>query len=417
MKTFTTMQFCLIKIVYKITGEFIRKESGKIMSYTWNSYPNIPFMNILPCGISNYGGDTQVYTLDPDEIGAAAAPTVMLNPIATALLNQRTMQPLMPQINMPSQEQINEQAEKIANNIVNGINNNMLKQSLSVSAQNLATQKTKLNALLANPDLPEADKAEVNRLLDKIQEEERKINELSKKMADMDSGEALKEAQDIEKEIRTIVTDANKIKTPEAPKKDETKPQEESQGGVLNTPDTTAQQGQVAQSPALTPAQQQDGVPQTTTQQQVDGQAAPQATGKITDEQRQIADIFHDAIAGLGTDDTTFNALFDEGVINKDNIVEVMAAYEEAYGTSFMDDFMDDADSGFFCAGGQKVKYGKAIARMLRSRAISAGVYNESKEDLQAINKEMDSTFYVSNGIYQNYDNVAALIAAKENIA
>jgi hypothetical protein len=77
---------------------------------------------------------------------------------------------------------------------------------------------------------------------------------------------------------------------------------------------------------------------------------------------------------------------------------------------------MWDADSGFFCAGGQKVKYGRHIARALRARAIESGVFNECKDDLQAINKEMDSTLYVSNDVYANYDNVAAIIAAKDEI-
>ena len=421
MKTFAIMQFCPIKIVYKITGEFIKKESGKIMSYTWNSYPNIQYMGVLPCGISNFGGDTQVFTLDPDELGAATSPYLKLNPIANAMLSQRTMGSLMPQINLPSQAQIDAQAQQIANGIVNDINSGMLKQSLNVSTQNLASQKTKLNALLANPDLPDADKAEVNRLLNEIQEQERKINELSKKMAEMDSGAALKEAQEIENNIRKIIDSANKIKVPEAKQPEQAQPQaqtpEEPQGGAQNAPTAQTQQQQPVQNAPDAQAQQPSASAQAQPESQVEEQGAAQASGKITDEHRQVADLFHDAIAGLGTDDPTFNQLFDEGYINKDNIVEIMTAYEESYGTSFMDDFMDDADSGFFCAGGQKVKYGKAIARMLRSRAISAGVYNESKEDLQAINKEMDSTLYVSNGIYQNYDNVAALIAAKEDIA
>lgn len=365
------------------------------MSLTWNSYPNVPFIGVLPCGITNYGGDTQVFTIDPDEIGAATYPILQLNPIATAMLNQRTMAQ-MPQYNVPSQQQIDDEANKIATSIVNDINTNMLKQSLNVSTQNLAAQKTRLNALLANTDLAEADKTEVNRLLNKIQEEETKINELNNKMKDMDSAEALKEAQEIEIEIRQIQEDVKKIKTQE---KQQTPSATETQGGQQNSP-----VADISSNQQNTPVSDTQSNPQ-----------SKQTHGKITEEHRQLADLFHDAITGAGTDDETFNTVCE--YLNKDNIVEVMAAYEETYGSSFMNDFMGDADSGFLCAGGQKVKYGRHIARALRARAIESGVFNECKEDLQTINKEMDSTLYVSNDIYENYDNIAAVIAVKDNVA
>ena len=191
------------------------------MSYTWNSYANIPYMGVLPCGITNIGGDTQVFTLDQD-LFAATNPYLLLNPLAQAMVNRNaaTGSPF-PKVHIPSQQQIDAEAGKLAAGIVNNINSGMLKQSLNQSLANLSAQKTKLNGLLANPDLPEADKQEVTRLLDAIQEQERKLNELSKNAQNMDSSEALNQAQAIEKEIRQIVVDASKIQTP-APKTEQT---------------------------------------------------------------------------------------------------------------------------------------------------------------------------------------------------
>ncbi len=382
------------------------------MSYTWNSYANIPYMGVLPCGITNIGGDTQVFTLDQD-LFAATNPYLLLNPLAQAMVNRNaaTGSPF-PKVHIPSQQQIDAEAGKLAAGIVNNINSGLLKQSLNQSLANLSAQKTKLNGLLANPDLPEADKQEVTRLLDAIQEQERKLNELSKNAQNMDSSEALNQAQAIEKEIRQIVVDASKIQTP-APKTEQTQqtqPQQTPQTVSEQTPQTQAQPGQAT-------ATERQGATQNTPTAATPATATTATAaqkGKITDEHRQIADAFHDAITGSGTDDEAFNAVCE--YLTKDNVVEVMAAYEQTYGTSFMNDFMWDADSGFFCAGGQKVKYGRHIARALRARAIESGVFNECKDDLQAINKEMDSTLYVSNDVYANYDNVAAIIAAKDEI-
>ena len=75
--------------------------------------------------------------------------------------------------------------------------------------------------------------------------------------------------------------------------------------------------------------------------------------------------------------------------------------------------FMWDASSGFCCAGGDKVKYGKLMARALRDKAEELGVYDECAADFAAIDKEMSSTFYVSNDVYKNYDNIVKIIGDK----
>ena len=58
------------------------------MSYNYLSYANMPYWNVLPCGISNFGGDTQVFTL-PDDITNGNI-GMNLNEQALAVLNQQS---------------------------------------------------------------------------------------------------------------------------------------------------------------------------------------------------------------------------------------------------------------------------------------------------------------------------------------
>ena len=49
------------------------------MSFTYQSYANMPFWNCLPCGMTNYGGDIQVFTI-PEYAGSQIG--MQLNPWA-----------------------------------------------------------------------------------------------------------------------------------------------------------------------------------------------------------------------------------------------------------------------------------------------------------------------------------------------
>ena len=58
------------------------------MSYNYLSFANIPYWGILPSGMTNFGGDVQVFTL-PDDI--TSGPVGMyLNYPALSLLNRQT---------------------------------------------------------------------------------------------------------------------------------------------------------------------------------------------------------------------------------------------------------------------------------------------------------------------------------------
>ena len=60
-------QFCNRKFVYINTGKSKGKFGEKEMSFNYLSFANMPYWNVLPCGITNFGGDTQVFTI-PDDI-------------------------------------------------------------------------------------------------------------------------------------------------------------------------------------------------------------------------------------------------------------------------------------------------------------------------------------------------------------
>lgn len=60
----------------------------KEMSFNYLSYANMPYWNILPCGITNFGGDTQVFTL-PDDITSGPV-GMFLNYPALGVLNRQT---------------------------------------------------------------------------------------------------------------------------------------------------------------------------------------------------------------------------------------------------------------------------------------------------------------------------------------
>ena len=102
---------------------------------------------------------------------------------------------------------------------------------------------------------------------------------------------------------------------------------------------------------------------------------------------------------------------------NPEQGIKIMLGWNKYHsaenGESFMEAFMDDADSGWCWAGGQKVKYGNALKSMLLQQAEALGIYDECKEDFAAIDKEMKSWFYIDNGIAKNYDNILKKIAEK----
>ena len=104
------------------------------------------------------------------------------------------------------------------------------------------------------------------------------------------------------------------------------------------------------------------------------------------------------------------NDIFEAGCeeITKDDVIERMIQWNmENPDESFMEAFMADAN------GDQKVKYGKKILYALADKAHELGIDLSKDEDYIKCKKEMDSWFYVDNGVADNYNALIKKIAAK----
>jgi len=167
------------------------------------SYGNIPFYSILPMGISNYGGDTQVYAV-PDYTTRTIG--LNLNTPAQLQLAQNSsigMGGMNLGINMPT---VDELADAMYNAGMNAV-----AQSEVASANNsLSSTKAKLNSLNSNGDLDSQDKKSVEKQLKKLKKLEKELEEL-KKSEDLTPEEAFKKAKKINDELKEILTITNEI--------------------------------------------------------------------------------------------------------------------------------------------------------------------------------------------------------------
>ena len=173
------------------------------MSYgnvTYQSYANIPFMNVLPCITTNFGGDLQVATI-PDY--ASAPIGIQLNGLAQQALTP----PLagLPNVQVPSQDQVN----NYVNALFAPIANNIASSNINSNLANIKMTRDKLNAMLLD-DKNKDHKDEINSLLDRLKKAEEELVELTTK-TELSAAEALKESNRIGDEIRNIINDANNI--------------------------------------------------------------------------------------------------------------------------------------------------------------------------------------------------------------
>lgn len=356
------------------------------MAVTNTSYANIPFWNILPMGVTNYGGDTQIFTV-PDYVGGPIG--MYLNPLAQAQVNTGFYPGLNLQQPQISQDAIN----NMANAMLYPVLNRMTSATIDACLNNIAITTKKLNAMLQNEDTKKyAD--EINALLDRLKEQEEKLKELTES-TDLDPKTANKKANEIEKELRNIVSDANKIGKTD--KKDEEKA-EKSESEAASAAEQSAESEAAKESEA------------TDEEGKKTNNSSVNSDNKFSANITSLVDRFYDATYRNGTDNDEFNAVCES--ISKDNVLDVMLAWKQYHGSekgeSFMTAFMYDADRS------QKIKYGKMIARALRDKATELGVYDQCREDFAKIDKEMGSWFYVNNDVAQNYDNIIKVIAEKE---
>lgn len=355
------------------------------MAVTNESYANLPYWDILPMGVTNYGGDMQIYTI-PDYVGGSIG--VELNSAAKAQLGNTGYPGLdltPPQV---SQEAIQAGANKLLYPALNKITSMTINNCMN----NIAMTTQKLNAMLQN-DKNKEHADEINALLDRLEEQKKALKELAESI-ELDPKTANNKATEIENAVRQIVKDATQIGKAKA---DDDKVDDDKKDDKVDESDDKVDGKEDKEDNKVDDKKDnEDEKPQG-------------VNGKVPANIVSLIDRFYDATYRVGTDNNEFNAVCDS--INKDNVLDIMLGWKQFHGTekgeSFMTAFMYDADRS------QKIKYGKLIARALRDKAEELGIYEECKEDFAAIDKEMGSWFYVNNDVAKNYDNIIAKIAKK----
>ena len=384
---------------------------------------NLAYWGSLPMGISNYGGDTQVYTVqdystplftvyNPQAMASLAAPFAG----GGCQIPQFTVDPDL--------------ADKLADAAWQPVIKNLAESNVGSVASTIQATKAKLNSKLQTEGISDEDKEKVQALLDRLDEQEKKLHELQND-ENLTNDEVYEKSKEIEKAMRDIAAETAQLNiTPKKANESENSEAEE------NEPQgTESQQSQEVQelTQQLEQLQQQLAAMQGQGQQQTEQAqgffVAPEyAQGRAELEAQMQAEIdaqtggvrsaefmaqeFRDAInytnwLGIaGTDDEKFNNICSQ--INKDNVMDLMLAYNRCQssedGESFMEAFMYDAD------GDQKPKYGKQIANALKEKALEVGVYDECKDDFAEIYDELGD-FSIDNTIYENYDNIIEKIA------
>ncbi len=344
------------------------------------SVANVPYWPYLPMGMTNFGGDIQVFTIPEYASGQIGC---TLNAQGLQAIQGDTTQmynnwgcpyPNVSFSNNPFMVNMERNAEQLANNLCN--------QSINNCFNTINMTKQRLNALLLKDGITDNQKEKIEKLLDKLAEQEEKLIELASD-TELSAAERNKKVALIEKSIRSIINEIPKIEKSSGSSR---------AGGSEGTDDTDRPSSE-------RPAEDNDE----------DG-IADRAT--YSDDAFLLAEHFYNATedtwCGIPcTDDETFNTVCES--INEDNVIDVMLAWKDMHsaenGESFMTTFMWDADSD------QKEKYGKQIKLALMVKARELGVMDKCAADFAAIDKELNSTFYISNDVAKNYDNVIKIIA------
>ena len=268
---------------------------------------------------------------------------------------------------LPSQEAVTQDAQAIVNPIVNQLATSNINSCVNA----IKATRDKLNAMLLKEGITDAEKDQINKLLDKLTAIEDEIKEITENQNKYTPGEALEKSREAQNKLRELVNEASQIGTTGATDATGTGTEtENATGTATETGASTETQGATANNKKVA---------------------------------RIIADNFHDAVTYLwGTDDEKFDAVCE--ALDEDNIIDTMNQYKSSYGNSFMEDFMWDADYD------QKRTYGKQIARILRDKATELGIMDKCEDDFAKIFKELDCKFWINNDIFQEFDNVVAKI-------
>lgn len=184
------------------------------MSYNYLSYANMPYWDILPCGISNFGGDTQVFTL-PDDITSGPV-GMMLNEPALALLKQQqniynnwgaATSPIGTTggVGVTGASTGNIFIDNMIN-IGNRMTTQATQRRLTGVLTGLGKLREQLYAQLYKPGITDEDAAKINDYITKLNEEEQKLTQAAEEAnnGNMQLGDLTKVVAEAESTVQNI---------------------------------------------------------------------------------------------------------------------------------------------------------------------------------------------------------------------
>ena len=357
------------------------------------SMANIPYWGMLPMMYTNYGGDTQISTVEPYQsynIGLA------FNPIAQqswGMQGVNACTAITPQVNVQA---IAKEVQAMVGQALNQMTNNNLKLCINNVAQTKARLQAKMNA----EGTTEEQKKEIQKMLDKIEEKEKELKEIAKS-TNLDPQTAYNKVKELENSINELVKESINLINGTG-----------STGSTDSTGSTgsTESTGSTGSTGSTESTGSTDSTGSTSSTGSTVSTEEPQgAVDNFDSDVRTAVDQFYDATYCPGTKDKEMEEVLN--LVNKDNVMDLMLCWNKLHsaecGESLMDAFMWDADSS------QKEKYCKLISRALRDKAEELGLADECAADFAAIDKEVRSWFFISNDISKNFNNIIKKIGDK----
>ncbi|MBO6256922.1 hypothetical protein J6N69_02655 [bacterium] len=340
------------------------------------SMAHIPFMAFNPYGMTNFGGDIQIFPVEPyrqTQVG------LMFNPVAQMMgwpagLYEGGGCGLTPQINMNS---VIARASAMAAQCFNS----MASQNINSALQAIAGQKAKIQSQLQADDLKAEDKKKLEEQLKQLEEYEKQINEL--KTSSLDPKSVYAKTNELQKAINDTI--AGKPTKTEAQGS-----QQSSQSQSSQSQPSQSQPSQSSQSPeSQKPESSQDE------------KVKPSSFTSWVDDMAN-------AIWGAGTGDYLEQGCSE---ITKDDVIERMVQWNKIHPEeSFMEAFMGDAGYD------QKRTYGRHILNQIRNKALELGIDLSKDKDYLACMKVMNGSFswaYIDNSVADNYNALIKKVAKK----
>ena len=189
---------------------------------------NVPFWGYLPMGITNFGGDTQVFTIEPWN---AAPISMTMNWGGLQAINGDSItpynnwgyeNPIPPdsifrnpnnnlRVNVP---QINP-FESIAVNTVQNMAVGFIMQDLSSTMQTITSTKTRLEAMLVQGKYSQEQIDKINELLEELDAIEQELTEFSdNELGDLEIADARARITEYQQRNREIFTKISSIGKP-----------------------------------------------------------------------------------------------------------------------------------------------------------------------------------------------------------